>query len=131
MQFFYLKSCGVDVRFLLNGCINRNSSQVILVPSEMAEKVDIKVDIVYNCNSFSEMAVVTVQNYFDLINKKWLPRYIYHQNSDVLLYPNSPRHVELVSSAFPIDLAYKEIYRTPSPWAGGSGRYREYLYQRD
>jgi hypothetical protein len=131
VQYFYLKSLGVEVEFSLGGCIEKNSSKVILVPSEMADKIDIEVDIVYNCNSFSEMAAPTIQNYFDLVNKRWVPRYIFHQNSDVLLYPNSQRHVEIVSSEFPIDIAYKEIYRTLSPWAGGSGRYREYLYERD
>lgn len=132
VQYYYLTSCGITVEFALDGCIKQNTSQVVLVPSEMAERIDIKVDIVYNCNSFSEMAVSTVQNYFDLINKKWLPRYIFHQNSDVLLlYPDSPRHIEIVASKFPIDKAYKEVYRTLSPWAGGSGRYREYLYQRE
>ena len=130
VQYYWLSSCGITVDFAIDGSLKQSSSQVILVPSDMAEKIDVGADVVYNCNSFSEMAYVTVANYFDLVNNKWKPRYIFHQNSDVLLYPNSPRHVEVVSSQFPIDNAYKEIYRTLSPWAGGSGRYREYLYER-
>ena len=130
VQYYWLSSCGIAVDMAIDGHLEKRSSQVILVPSEMAEKIDIDTNVVYNCNSFSEMARSTVENYFDLINKKWAPRYIFHQNADVLLFPNSPRHVEVVSSQFPIDETYKEIYRTLSPWAGGNGRYREYLYER-
>lgn len=130
VQYYWLTSCGIKVNFSFDCDCKYNYCQVILVPSDLAGKIGDRVDIVYNCNSFSEMARTTVEHYFNLINSKWKPEYIFHQNSDVLLYPDSPRHVEILSSEFPIGNAYKKVYRTLSPWAGGNGRYREYLYNR-
>lgn len=130
VQYYWLSCCGMAVNFAIDGCIKHDSALVTLVPSDLADKINVHVDIVYNCNSFSEMARSTVENYFDLVNKKWKPSYIFHQNSDVLLFPDSPRHVEVLASEFPIGKSYQEIYRALSPWAGGNGRYREYLYEK-
>ena len=60
-------------------------------------------NIIFNANSFSEMSKKVVFHYFDLINKKLKPNFIFHQNSNVDLFPNSKRHIEIQSSNFPID----------------------------
>ena len=50
-------------------------------------------------------------------------------NANVLLFPNSERHIEVLSSEFKIDNEkYLKISSSLAPWTGGSGRHREYLY---
>ncbi|WP_420264238.1 putative sugar O-methyltransferase [Candidatus Magnetominusculus dajiuhuensis] len=130
MQYYFLTSCGIKVSFSFDGNCEQGISQVVLVPADVAEKINRTVDIVYNCHSLSEMDRSTIERYFDLINSQWKPRYLFHINSDVLLFPDSPRHIEILCSQFPIGNAYRKIYRAISPWSGGCGRNREYLYVR-
>ena len=56
---------------------------------------------------------------------------IYHENSNFLLFPDSERHIEILGKDFPIDTkAYNLIQMTISPFLGGNGRYREFIYKR-
>lgn len=105
-------------------------ADIILVPAQRREIIAGPVDIVFNANSFSEMERKTMEEYMRLLHRL-LPTYFLHQNSNFLLFPNSPRHIEVLASTFPIDKkVFREVYRAIMPWQGAGGRYREFLYQR-
>ena len=109
---------------------NFNSKNLYLGTSNYFKNLNKKIDLVFNSNSFSEMSKNDIWNYFKLINK-YQSKYIYHQNSNILLFPNSIRHIEILSKDFPIDKnKYKLQHHNLSLWGSGSGRYREYLYKR-
>ncbi len=126
VAYYFLKKVGLNVQWAID---EWPDSQIVFVPTNRRRMIK-KADLVFNGLSFSEMSKKTVDDYFKLINNVWKPRYIFHQNSNVLLFPDSPRHIEVLARDFPIDKKYREIYRAISPWQGGSGRYREYLYDR-
>ena len=89
-----------------------------------------KIDLVFNSNSFSEMSKKDIWHYFKFIDA-YKAKYIYHQNSNILLFPNSARHIETISKDFPINKKkYKLLFHNISLWGSGSGRYREYIYER-
>lgn len=127
VAYYFLKKAGLNAKWAIDTWPN---ARIVLVPANR-KKIIPKVNLVFNALSFSEMGRKTVDDYFRSINNVWKPRYIFHQNSNVLLFPDSPRHIEVLARDFPIDKKYREIYRAVSPWQGGSGRYREYLYDRD
>ena len=59
------------------------------------------------------------------------PEYIYHENSNFLLFPKSKRHIEILGDEFKIDKKkYNLEYINISPFSGGSGRYREFFYKK-
>lgn len=109
---------------------NFNSKNLYLGTTNYFRNLNTKIDLVFNSNSFSEMSKKDIRHYFNLINK-YKPKYIYHQNSNILLFPNSNRHIETISKDFPIDKnKFKLLYHHLSLWGSGSGRYREYLYKK-
>ena len=88
------------------------------------------IDLVFNSRSLCEMSLETIQMYFNFINRI-KPDYIYHENSNFLLFPNSQRHLEILGSNFPVDLNnYKLENLSITPFTGGAGRYREFLYRK-
>ena len=75
------------------------------------------------------MGLNTVNNYFDKINNYIKPNFIYHENSNYLLFPNSERHIEVLGSDFPLDSEEYELTQMNiTPFSGGNGRYREFIY---
>ena len=107
-----------------------NNKNIYLSTRSYFSKLKSNIDVVFNSNSFSEMSKKDVKYYFKYINL-FKSKYIYHQNSDVLLYPNSLRHIEILAKDFPVNKKkYKLILKNMSLWGSGSGRYREYLYKR-
>ena len=110
------------------------SNDLVLMPAGPGVNIErASVGTVYNSNSLSEMGGDDVAFYFDLI-ESCDPRFIFHQNSDQPLW-NIQRgarrnHQEVLSRDFPVADRYDEVYKVMSPWIGGAGRYREYLYQR-
>ena len=77
------------------------------------------------------MNIKTLVKYFKLINRKLNPSFILHQNSNVLLFPKSKLHIEIQSEKFSLDKKkFKKIYFFSSMFQGGSGRYREYLFEK-
>ncbi|TSC87196.1 MAG: hypothetical protein G01um10148_301 [Parcubacteria group bacterium Gr01-1014_8] len=127
VAYYFLKKAGLNVKWAID---TWPDAPIVLVPANRKKLIQ-KADLVFNGLSFSEMGRETVDGYFKFINNVWKPRYIFHQNSNILLFPNSPRHIEVLARDFPIGKIYREIYRAISPWQGGSGRYREYLYERN
>ena len=88
-----------------------------------------KSDLIFNSRSLCEMSAETILTSFNFINACEV-RFFYHENSNYLLFPNSERHIEVIGDKFPIDskkLILKSKYLTP--FTGGSGRYREYIYE--
>ena len=107
-----------------------NNKNIYLGTSNYFQKLKKKIDLVFNSNSFSEMSKNDVSYYFKYIDK-FKAKYIYHQNTNILLFPNSVMHIEIMSKDFPINKSrYKLISHNISLWGSGSGRYREYLYER-
>ena len=76
------------------------------------------------------MDQATISYYFKYI-KDLQPKILYHENSNFLLFPNSERHIEVLASDLPVD---KGLFHLESinitPFNGGNGRYREFLYTR-
>lgn len=129
--YFLRKSTDKKIVWALDKKITDDewNADIILLPCQNMSAINGRIDIMFNCNSLSEIAKNTVNHYMALLHRL-RPRYFFHQNSNVLLFPNSPRHIEILASQFPINKKmYKEIYRALSPWEAGSGRYREFLYQ--
>ena len=107
-----------------------NNQNIYLATTSYFSKLKVKIDIIFNSNSFSEMSKNDVIYYFKYINIL-KSKYIYHQNSNFLLFPNSLRHIEILAKDFPINKKkYKLILKSMSMFGSGSGRYREYLYKR-
>ncbi len=105
------------------------NADIILVPAHKKDLVT-HADIMFNTLSLSEMGRKTVDEYIGILHKI-KPRYFLHTNSNFVLFPDSERHVEVTASEFGIkDSVYKRIYMALSPWQGGGGRSREYLYIR-
>lgn len=128
IMYYFLSKAGYDVQWAIDSL---PEAQIVLVPTDRKQLVTGKYDLVFNSNSLSEMGRPTVESYFDSINTVWQPIYLLHQNSNVLLFPDSVRHIEVLSKDFPIDKTkYIEIYRAISPWQGAGGRYREFLYKQ-
>ena len=121
------KVCLVDEsNQIKNGCLNLIPFEIFLKKYSEIKKID----LVFNSRSLCEMSLETVEMYFNFINRI-KPNYIYHENSNFLLFPNSQRHLEILGSNFPIDLdIYKLDNLSITPFTGGSGRYREFLYRK-
>jgi len=135
VNYYYIKTKHKNINISFKKKVNKNDfkkTDFIFVPftSDIYKQITLKADLIYNSNSFSEMNRGILQKYFQLINKVLKPKYILHQNSNILLYPKSKMHIEIQSENFPIDRSkYKKLYSGLSLFQGGSGRYREYLYQ--
>ena len=88
-----------------------------------------KIDIIFNSRSLCEMHEDTISEYFNFINLS-KTKFFYHENSNYLLFPNSERHVEVVADKFPInEKKFRLLSKYLTPFTGGSGRYREYIYK--
>lgn len=129
MAYFFLKKAlprSTTIGWALEKMPN---ADVVLVPTQKKQLIK-KVDLIFNANSLSEMGKSTVWEYMDLLHKL-KPTFFYHQNSNFVLFPGSIRHIEVISSEFPINLSlYKKVYMSLVPWQGAGGRYREYLYKK-
>ena len=109
---------------------NFNPKNLYLGTTNYFKDLNTKIDLVFNSNSFSEMSKKDIWYYFKFI-EAYKSKYIYHQNSNILLFPNSTRHIETISKDFPINKhKYKLLSHNISLWGSGSGRYREYLYEK-
>jgi len=135
---YFLMSAFPDKKFLLYGenghqTISKDvidKYDIILMPNFALPNVADKLaDLFINTGSLSEMDYHTVEEYINQI-ARITRKYFFHDNSDRPSL-NTSGHVEVVSSKFPIphDI-FKRIYKSNSLWGGGSGRYREHLYQR-
>jgi hypothetical protein len=88
-----------------------------------------KCDLIFNSRSLCEMGIDTIETYFKFINNCEV-NFLYHENSNFLLFPDSKRHVEVMADDFPIDFSKFTIQsKYITPFTGGDGRYREYIYR--
>ena len=117
-----------------NKILSKNGEpKIIFVPYDKNNfwKSNMKVDIVFNSNSFSEMGLNSILRYFKIINSKIKPKFILHQNTNLKSFSKLKRYKEIRSTDFPIDKKNYELkYFYPSIFQGGAGRYREFLYKR-
>jgi putative sugar O-methyltransferase len=132
--YYYLRK-KIKINIQLKKKLNIFKEKIIFVPYSKnfinEEMGKMQIDLLFNANSFSEMSKKILSDYFYLINKKIKPKFILHQNSNVNLFPESERHIEIQASEFNIDMKnYVKIFSNVSMFQGGSGRYREYLYKR-
>ena len=117
---------------LTNSDLKKN--RISFIPYSKKLNFDKKLisNLVFNANSFSEMPKNIINHYFKLINNNLKPNFIFHQNSNIDLFPKSKRHIEIQSSNFPIDKKnYTKLFSNVGMFQGGSGRYREYLFKRN
>jgi putative sugar O-methyltransferase len=133
LQYYYLSKCNIKTQIVFDAK-NLKKNAVNLIPFSKKNLDIVKniknTDLLFNSRSFSELSETVVDCYFELINKKIKPRFVYHENSNYLLFPKSKRHIEILAKDFNIDKKYELINFNISPFGGGGGRYREYLYKR-
>lgn len=128
LTYYFLAKSGMDVKWAVDSF---PVADVVLVPAGRKEILKGQFDVVFNSYSLSEMGKQSSDEYIDLINTQWQPKYFFHENSNFLLYPNSERHIEILARDFPIDKAkYHKVYQAVSPWQGSGGRGREFFYER-
>ena len=136
---YYLMNAFPDKSFLLFGdagnnnpvtseCINEYD--VILLPNfSLPQLASNSVDLFINTTSLSEMDYHTVAEYISQIVRT-CRLYFFHVNSDRET-PKKYGHIEVPTSRFPVPAdIFQRVYKSNSLWGGGSGRYREHLYQR-
>lgn len=136
---YYLMNAFPNKNFLLFGEAGNdnpltseliNEYDVILLPNFcLPQLASNSVDLFINTNSLSEMDYHTVAEYISQIVRT-CKRYFFHVNSDRET-PKKFGHIEVPSSRFPVPTElFTRVYKSDSLWGGGSGRYREHLYQR-
>ena len=111
--------------------ISHTASDFVFVPAHNFEAIHMAPDIVYNCNSFSEMTEDQVDKYFWLI-RKLSPKIIFHQNA---VHPEEEQREilgvrELSADKFPVGNDYELVHYSVSPWWSVRGDYREFYYVR-
>ena len=134
---YYLLNAFPDKKILLFGeknkplsCDSIRDHDIILLPNFLiSELEDRTVDLLFNCNSLSEMNEITVNEYFRHINRV-TKKYFFHINSDVSLLRGG-NHYEIPSSKFPISNDFKLLAKNHSSFDMlVDGRYKEFLYER-
>tara|TARA_B100000900_G_C20573248_1_gene714212 strand:+ start:998 stop:2050 length:1053 start_codon:yes stop_codon:yes gene_type:complete len=133
IQYYFLKKNGQKVNFIFN-LKDFKKGSINLIPFNLSSNVINgipKCDLVFNSRSFSEMSKKILNSYLNLINKKIKPEFVYHENSNYLLFPNSERHIEVIGNDFYLLNKFYELkYLNISPFSGGLGRYREFVYKK-
>jgi len=132
VAYFYLKKNGIPLNLVTEqkSEIKKNAVNFIFADEmkNLQNKL-LKCDLIFNSRSLCEMDEVSIEEYFNFINSI-NTKYFYHENSNFILFPNSKRHVEVVADKFPINMKkFKLISKYLTPFTGGGGRYREYLYK--
>jgi hypothetical protein len=134
LQYYFLRKAGIKVSLVLDPTEMLEPNTVAIVPTDISDALLARytdIGVIFNSRSFSEMSETTVKHYFSLIQNRLRPQYILHENSNFLLFPNSIRHLEILASEFPVDpVQYHLLQMNISPFLGGGGRYREFLYER-
>ena len=132
VTYFYLMKNGIPVNLVTEKKCDLKDKMVNLILSDEVKNVWRKIprsDLIFNSRSLCEMDENTISEYFNLINFS-KTKFFFHENSNYLLFPNSERHVEVVADKFPIDKKkFKLISKYLTPFTGGNGRYREYIYK--
>ena len=130
--YYFLNMNGVPVNLVSQdeGEIKANFVNLICaLDSDSLSRIIPKCDLIFNSRSLCEMGVDTVATYFEFINN-CETGYFYHENSNFLLFPDSERHIEVMADDFPVDiLKYTLQSKYITPFTGGDGRYREYIYK--
>ena len=132
VAYFYLVKNGIPVNLITekNRALKANMVNLISAGEvKNLSKIISKSDLIFNSRSLCEMHTDTIAEYFNFMNSSEA-KFIYHENSNYLLFPNSERHVEVIGDKFPIDnKKFKLRSKYLTPFTGGKGRYREYIYE--
>lgn len=130
--YFFLDRHGIPVNLITQnqGNIKENSVNLICATDcDNLSEVIPKCDLIFNSRSLCEMGADTVATYFKFINN-CETTFFYHENSNFLLFPDSERHIEVLADDFPIDtIKFRLQSKYITPFTGGDGRYREYVYK--
>ena len=128
--YYYMKKLKIEVSFI-QGIKDWKPNKINLLCADQfdAEQgYNLSPNLIFNSRSLCEMAEETCNKYLKFVNKS-STNYFYHENSNYLLFPNSIRHVELLADDFGIDEnKYNLQWKCITPFTGGKGRYREYMY---
>jgi len=129
--YFFLSKNGIPVQVVKNTKqIRKNSVNLICAGDvSLLDPLKEKTDFIFNSRSLCEMSEDTIFSYFEFINN-CDAKYFYHENSNFLLFPESERHIEVLADDFPVDESkYVLQSKSLTPFTGGDGRYREYIYK--
>ena len=132
IQYYFLKKSGLKVNLVTKAKdIKKNEINLIIFNKNFKLLKKIKnCDFVFNSRSFSEMNEHILNKYTYLINNFLKPKYILHENSNFLLFPKSKRHLEILGKDFNFGRKYHLKQINISPFSGGSGRYREFFFEK-
>ena len=133
IQYYFLKKSGLKVN-LVKEIKDIKLNQINLITFDKELKILKKIgkcDFVFNSRSFSEMNNAIVNRYTNVINSFIKPKYIYHENSNFLLFPKSKRHLEILGKDIKFNKKkYNLEHFNISPFCGGGGRYREFFIKK-
>lgn len=135
VAYYFLKR-NFDTKIKISNFVDENilnKNNFIFVPycGQNFWRTKLSADVLFNSNSFSEMGKKTLLQYFKEINNKIKPKYLMHQNTNLISFEKLKKYREIPSFKFPIDHKnYELINFNISLFQGGSGRYREHLYKR-
>lgn len=129
-SYYFLKKLGHDVVFIKK-IKDWRPNKINLLSAENfvpEEGFNLNPELIFNSRSLCEMSKTTCDGYIRFVNQSGT-KFFYHENSNYLLFPESERHIEYLADEFRID---KDRYSLESkcitPFTGGQGRYREYMY---
>ena len=128
--YYYMKKLNIEVTFIQSiKDWKPNKINLLCADKFNAEEgYNLSPNLIFNSRSLCEMSEETCNEYLKFVNKS-SAKYFYHENSNYLLFPNSVRHIELLADDFKIDeKKYKLQWKCITPFTGGNGRYREYMY---
>jgi putative sugar O-methyltransferase len=135
VAYYYIKkNFNLDINFahsVSNDLLLKNDYIFIPYQEQNFWNTDKKINVLFNSNSFSEMSKYTLNQYFNIIEKKIKPDYILHQNTNIKSFKKLKKYKEIPASYFPINFKrYELVNFSLSIFQGGSGRYREYLFKK-
>jgi hypothetical protein len=134
---YYLMCAFPERKFLLYGETDDYSVaslkrfDAVFLPNFMLPCLDDNsVDVFSNTRSFSEMDRPTIDENLKHVIRS-TRQYFYHENSDRALPKGRSGFTEIEAFTFPIPREMmRMLHKGMSPWGGGGGRYKEFLYQK-
>lgn len=105
---------------------------ILAIPSLFAVlRESDNIGFVFNSRSLSEMSELHSTQYLKKMNNDFKPEFIFSENAEELLFPESTRHIEGTQSDFALKLTgYKLLSSEKSFFIGGDGRYTTCVYSR-
>jgi hypothetical protein len=133
--FLSFNEIGVEICFSvqdLHKALGRDEIKVILITPELFDALDElgEIAFVFNSRSLSEMSEEQSTKYLSSVNNAITPDYFISENAEVLLFPNSVRHIERIQDELEVNLSnYNLVSKQSTRFMGGAGRYASRIYK--